>query len=111
MAFRQLDIYTDSKNICLPIALLRLSPDALAERFGISFVDECDDLDRYKGALIESDSGRRFGLVCYLHAPVHGVAVWANEHSKDLVAELADFKSALPIDPTDYLSVHPDAQA
>jgi hypothetical protein len=112
MSFRQLDIYKDSKNICLPIAMLRLAPDVITERYGITFVDDCDDLDCFKGAVIAAESGRRFGLVYYKRAPEpRGTEIWAYEHSTDLTAELADFAAALPVPPEDYLWIRADAQS
>lgn len=110
MSFRQLDIYKDSKNICLPVAKLRLAPDAFTERYGITFVDERDDLDYLKAAVIASDSGRRFGLVYYPRAPEpRGVEVWVYEHSTELSAEMADFMTTFPMSSADYLWIHPHA--
>lgn len=109
MPFRQLDILAGSRHICRPIALLRLTPHAITERFGIAFEDGRDDLDELQAALIESDSGRKFGLVYYLGAPEpRGTAVWANELCTDLSAEFASFAATLPIPLDDFVWVHPD---
>jgi hypothetical protein len=109
MSFRQLDVYKDSKNICLEIAGLRLLPDEITRRFGIAFVDEdaLDGLGPMRGAVIQTDSGRRFGLVHYLQAPVKGTALWTYKHSLDLAGDLHDFLQSLGIRKDEIMYVHP----
>ena len=109
MSFCQLDIYKDSKNICLEIAGLRLLPDEITRRFGITFVDEdlSDGLGPMQGAVIRTDSERRFGLVHYLKAPVKGTGVWTYEHSQDLAEDLRDFLECFGITKDEIIYVHP----
>ena len=112
MSFRQITITAEySWGICKPIAGLRMLPDEFTRRFGVSFIDTDfeNGLGDVKAALVETSSGRRFGLIHYVYHPEpRGIAVWAHERSPDPVADVRDFIEAFGLARSDLLGVYGD---
>jgi hypothetical protein len=77
------------------IAVLRVEPAELASRYGITFVESIDDLDRYSESVIRLSSGRRLLLLRYRGNPSPGTEVHADaaddpiEAQDELLAALA----------------------
>lgn len=65
------------------IAVLDLTPEELARRFGFEFIEASSNLGPSVGALIEDEDGRQYLLVRELESPVSGVEVRADESSRD----------------------------
>jgi len=61
-----------------PVAVIGLTPDALAERYGIEFVRGADDFDYYQTAVIALPNGPITRLLRYAHDPDPGTAVYAD---------------------------------
>src|SRR5438552_3020172 len=76
------------------IAVLRMEPGDLSERFGLRFDSGADDLGESLGALVQTASGRQFALMRYLDSPTQGTEVLASESSGDPATELHDFLDA-----------------
>lgn len=110
MSYRQLDL-KDSRHIAKPIAGLRMLPTEFTARFGIEFSDhdEKDGLGLMKAALIEIDSGKKFGLVHYvMHPEPRGISVWTHEHSPAPASDLKDFMRAFGFTQADFIGVSED---
>ncbi len=58
-----------------PVAVLALEPDALAERYGLAFAVDVDDLDRYRLAAVELDDGQQVWLLRHVGDPNPGTVV------------------------------------
>src|SRR4051794_39535379 len=94
MGFRQIDLFRESDRINKPIAGLAMLPPEFTAKFAVQFFDhdENDGLGVMKAALVQTDSGRKFGLVHYIHHPEpKGISIWTHEDTKDPVADLHDF--------------------
>jgi hypothetical protein len=114
MGFRQLNLYKDSRHICEPIAGLLMLPPEFTKRFSVEFfdLDDKDGLGPFKAALVETDSGRRFGLVHYiLHPEPKGIAVWTDERSADFGADLRDFMQTFGFTRADFFGVYGEEKA
>ena len=61
-----------------PVAVIGLTPDVLAERYGIEFVRGADDFDYYQTAVIALPNGPITRLLRYAHDPDPGTAVYAD---------------------------------
>ena len=114
MKFRQLvSDQENSRNICQPIGGLLLLPEVFTRRFGVSFVDADleDGLGPAQIALVETASGRCFGLVHYVaHPEPKGISVWTHELSPDPAADLHDFMDAFALAREDFLGAYETAK-
>jgi hypothetical protein len=66
------------------VAVLSLSSEALASRYGLVFFDGSDNLDAYRAAAIRLESGRRIGLLQHGGAPVAGTELQADTEDDPL---------------------------
>lgn len=66
------------------VAVLSLSSEALASRYGLVFFDGSDNLDAYRAAAIRLESGRQIGLLQHLGAPVTGTELQADAQDDPL---------------------------
>lgn len=77
-----------------PLATVGLTPEVLAERLGLSFSVDEDDLGRMRLAAVRVEgSGRVFGLVHYEDSPEPGTQVYdyaASGMAEDAIVELLD---------------------
>ena len=97
MRFTQVDLSRWNKlNKCL--ALTVHEPEVLEERCNIKFVDDVDDLGDIKVALIETESGKQFGLMRHLVCQNPGIEVLVYLFSENMTADLIEFLEALELD-------------
>ncbi|MFL5383540.1 MAG: hypothetical protein ACJ8GN_13565 [Longimicrobiaceae bacterium] len=90
--------FTQTKPIPWPgghgeaAAVVALSPAALADRYGLRFYEESDNLDFYDAAAVRLDSGRRVGLLRHHGNPSPGTElhVDAGERLLDAIREFLD---------------------
>ena len=110
MNFRQIDPYSEhSKGVCFPIGGLLMLPEEFTRRFGVSFVDADleDGLGPAQIALIETASGRYFGLVHYEHHPEpRGISVWTDKRSLTPATDLRDFMNTFALVRQDFLGAY-----
>jgi hypothetical protein len=66
------------------VAVLSLSSEALASRYGLVFFDGSDNLDAYRAAAVRLESGRRIGLLQHCGAPVAGTELQADTEDEPL---------------------------
>ena len=72
------------------VAMLALSPEALAERYALRFFEDSDNLDRYVAAAIQLESGRHLGLLRHRGAPLAGTELHADSKD-DLLEAIREF--------------------
>ncbi len=89
------------------IAITVHNPEVLEEKCGLKFADDRDDLGELKVALIESESGKQFGLIRHLVSPP-GTDILVHSLSQDITADLKEFLDILPLKPADLSWVNPD---
>ncbi len=58
--------------------MIALEPNELANRFGLAFAVEADDLDEYQIAAVKGELGHRLHLVRYRGNPVPGTIVYVD---------------------------------
>jgi hypothetical protein len=80
------------------VGLLALEPNDFTDRFGVQFVDDYDNLDFYKEAMIRLPSGRLVSLVRYLRSPSPGTEIKASADD-DAAAARAELLDALRLRP------------
>jgi hypothetical protein len=98
------------RGLAQPIATIRWEPEDLTKRFGISFEEAEDDLDRLEVALLQTGSGQQFALVRHRHQPNPGTDILTNEHSADLKNDLAEAVRHLRLGREDVKWIHPVAK-
>lgn len=106
--FRQLARDEVQCGLAKPIAVLRLEPAELSQRYGLTFEPDRDDLDSLLVAGIESPTGRQFGFARYEHAPSPGTELLVHEQSPDFKAELLEALGMLRLHARDLTWIHPD---
>ena len=85
-------------------AHLRLTPKELSERTGIQFEISQDGFDYMEAALIQSVSGRQFGLFRYQHSPIQRyTALVIQEGTENLTEALNDALQSLSIDTSEVI--------
>lgn len=106
--FKQVDLSLRRRGLAKPIAALKIEPDELSQRFGITFEDHSDDLGELKAALIETRDGRQFGFLRHTHCPSPGTQVLIDESDPDPRERLIHFMQLLGLNRLDISSTPPD---
>ena len=83
------------------IALIRPEPGELTRRFGLRFESGYDDLDETLVAALEAPSGRRFGLLRHIHAPIAGTEILWDLRRDDLPDALGEVLGLLELGPSE----------
>jgi len=96
----------DSKDL----AELRLSPEELGRRYGLSFEELHDDLDDFRVAAIALPDGSNLWLYRYRHEPEPGTAVRVDA-AADFRKAKAQLAQVLGLTADDFLWVSPLVEA
>lgn len=91
------------------VAVLRLSPEDLSDRIGISFQVAHDDLDLLDWARVIGLSGRFFALVRHRHSPEPGTQIVVPYDSPDPRADVLDVLRGLELSENDLAWASPEA--
>jgi len=83
LARRQIKISRWPKGLSLAVAVLRLEPGEIEDRYGVRFEESNDGLDRLKAAIIETDSGGKYALVRHQECSSPGTEVWIEAAAPD----------------------------
>lgn len=89
------------------VAVLSLSPDALASRYGLAFFDGSDNLDLYRAAAIRLESGRRLGLLRHRGSPAAGAELYAGP-GDDFLDAIREFLDCFVLTAADLVWVRED---
>jgi hypothetical protein len=79
------------------VAMLDITQEELAKRFGLAFERVRDDLDDLDVASIRTDSGVHALLGFYLNAPKKGIDVYVRDGAGDFHKDLEDVLRAMEI--------------
>jgi hypothetical protein len=91
------------------VAVLRLTPEELSDRVGISFQTAHDDLDALDWARVIGLTGRFYALVRHRHAPEPGTQIVVPYDSGDLEADIRDVLEGLNLSSRDLAWTSPEA--
>lgn len=91
------------------VAVLRLNPEELSERIGISFQTAHDDLDILDWARVIGLSGRPYALVRHRHTPEPGTQVVVPYDSTNARVAILDVLSGLNLSEDDLTWTSPEA--
>jgi hypothetical protein len=96
--FQQIHLGDAKKGVAKPLAAIDLPPEGITRLSGVRFELARDDLDYFKGAVLETDSGEQFGLRCYFRGPFPmRTELVGSEYSKDSPADADRFLELLKI--------------
>jgi len=95
-SYRQIDEGQRRESL-RPIAVLRLAPEVLAERFTLPFVPGAGHLADTAAALLELTDGRQFMLLRHYDDPSTGTELLASERSETPAEDLRAFLDALDL--------------
>jgi hypothetical protein len=112
--FSQRDLDAWPAGLAHPVAVLGLEPAELENRYGLSFSETFDDLDRLFGVLLEIKDGHVVALVRHFGATSPGTEIWIDEQSSNPGRDLTRVLQALNLDETaltwtDPIAAHPRA--
>jgi hypothetical protein len=90
--------------------VLNLSPSALKARFNIKFKQAKDDeLGNFCWCVLQTASGRQFGLRQFEMERSSGTEVLVDETSVNLSGKLNEFEQALNFSRSDFVWINPEA--
>jgi hypothetical protein len=89
-----------------PLAVLAFEPSALAERYGLSFEEELDDLDQLRLAAIALPDGSQAWLYKHRSDPNPGTLVRVDSDA-DPATVSSLLRQTLELDDSDFLWVAP----
>ena len=104
---RQTGTENRRRGLAKSVAVLRMEPSELAQRFGISFEEHSDDLGALNAAVFETTGGKQFGLLRHKGCPSPGTEVLVDEKSTNPSADLKEFMTLLGITEEDILLTAP----
>ena len=99
--FRQQPLAEMPRLDFMPIATMKLDPQQLTERFGISFEDDFDDLYYLKGALVLPSKDNFLYLLKYINIETVSTDILIPRHAIAPQIQLDDFLHALGLNQTD----------
>lgn len=92
--FNQIDEGQRTESL-RPIGVLALSPDELAERYGLTF--QLDERDGSAAAMLRTDHGDQYMLLHHVDAPYPGTEVHASDQSTEPEQDLEGLLKALDL--------------
>lgn len=90
------------------LATLSLKPPQLAQRAGLEFRRETDDLGSYAVAFVRLSSGPDFMLRCDDHPNIAGTMVWAPTEVSATKTQLRSLLAALNVRADEVAEVSPE---
>ena len=93
------------------LATLSLRPSEVADRAGLDFHADTDDLGSYQAAFVRLSAGAEFMLRWDDHPTIPGTMVWGHTDATATTAQLHSLLAALNISTKEIVETSPDLKA